>query len=448
MRPSIYYLYNEASAQDAKLCHELENWIYGLYRDERQTTRWHRVLPGGELRLERLRHMQQADVVLILMSPDFLSDDDCHQRAIEALALRARGTVVIPIVARPVPAFSGIPITELQILPRNGVPVSRWRKREDAWEHICNEMHILLEQVPKRPLFPENAEGATIGQYRILRKIGSGGTSDVFLAEHCMFGRLAAIKIARPDRKAELTMKWEAAMLHAASHPGVVGLYDAALLPDGRPYLIIEWLDGHDMAEEFEAQPPPADPRSWERRLRVVRQVAEAMAALHSRDLVHCDLKPSNILICNQPTPGSSLETARILDFGIARLRETTRPTVESGLIESGVIHGTADYISPELILGKDNVSGKVDVYSLGVILFEACTGRLPFESEHLAALMANVLTEIPPSIALINATAHPIVADLVARMLAKDPTERPTMQEVAQVLGATISQIATTNDG
>lgn len=445
MRPSVYYLYNEASAQDAKLCHELENWIYGLYRDERQTTRWHRVLPGGELRLERLRHMQQADVVLILLSPDFLGEDDCHQRAIEALTLRAHGTVVIPIVVRPVPALSGIPTAELQILPRNGVPVSRWRKRDDAWEHICNEMRVLLERAPKRPLFPANAAGATIGQYRILQQVGSGGTSEVFLAEHCIFGRRAAIKIARPDPKAELYMKWEAAMLHAASHPSVVGLYDAALLPDGRPYLIIEWLDGQSMADEFETEPAPDDAKTWLRRLSHVRQVAEAMAVLHAREVIHCDLKPSNILICNQTSAGGRIEIAKILDFGTARLRDTTRPTVESRHIESGVILGTVHYLSPELVLGKGDISGKVDVYSLGVILFEACTGRLPFEGHHVTNFMIQMITEVPPSIASFNATALPAVADLVVKMLAKEPTERPTMHDVAQVLGDAISEICKT---
>lgn len=448
MRPSIYYLYNEASTQDAKLCHELENWIYGLYRDERHTTRWHRVLPGGELRLERLRHMQEADVVLILLSPDFLGEDEYHQRALEALALRARGTVVIPIVVRPIPALSGIPTNELQILPRNGVPVSRWRKRDDAWEHICNEMRALLEQAPKRPLFPANTDGATIGQYRILHQIGSGGTGEVFLAQHFMFGRPAAIKIARPDAKAQLDIKWEAAMLHAAAHPGVVTLYDAALLPDGRPYLVLEWLEGQALDHEFETLPPPKDVKSWERRLRLVQQVAKAMTELHSRDLVHCDLKPSNILLCNQAGPMGRIETAKILDFGTARLRQTTKPTVESKLVESGVIHGTANYISPELILGKGDVSGKVDVYSLGVILFEACTGRLPIESGHLATMLASVVFEISPSIASINHTSTPIVTALVANMLAKEPAERPTMHDVAQILEDAIHEITNTDNG
>jgi hypothetical protein len=428
MRPSVYYLYNEASALDAKLCHELENWLYALYRDERQTTRWHKVLPGGELRLERLRQMQQADVILILLSPDFLGQDDCHQRALEALALRPRGTVVIPIVLRPVAGLDRPPMGELQLLPRNGVPISRWRKRDDAWEHVCNEMRTLLERAPKRPLFPFTSEGgATIGQYRIVREAGRGGSSYVFLAEHCMFARPAALKIALPDARAELYMQWEAAMLHAASHPGVIALYDAALLPDGRPYLVLEWLEGQDMGCELQRRSPPADSLGWQFYLRLLGQVAETMAALHARGIVHCDLKPSNIMICG--------DTAKIIDFTTARLRDTASRAFESPLVREEMIWGTPTYMAPELVMGKD-VSDKTDVFSLGAVFFEVCTGRLPFEGSMSLSLMAKVLSERPPSLMSLNPTAPPAVARIVDSMLERKPEDRPTMREVARALG------------
>ncbi len=422
MRPNVYYLYNEASALDAKLCHELENWIYSLYRDERQTTRWHKVLPGGELRLERLRQMQQADVILILLSPDFLGQDDCHQRALEALSLRPRGTVVIPILLRPVAGLDGPPLSELQLLPRNGVPISRWRKRDDAWEHICNEMRTLLERAPQRPLFPSPSEGgATIGQYRILNEAGRGGSSTVFRAEHCMFARPAALKIAHPDGRAELYMRWEAAMLHAASHPGVIALYDAALLPDGRPYLVLEWLEGQDMGGEMMVRP-------WQLCLRLLGQVAETMAVLHARGIVHCDLKPSNIMVCD--------ETVKIIDFSTARLRDTARPVFESPLVRSEQLFGTPAYMAPELLMGNDEVSDKTDVYSLGVMVFEACTGRLPFEWNSFAVGLMKAVTERPPSLMSLSPTAPPAVARIVDRMLERTPEDRPTMREVARALG------------
>ena len=429
IRPSVYYLYNEAATSDVKLCHELESWIYGLYRDERQTTRWHQVLPGGELRVERLRRMQEADVILVLLSADFLGLDDCHERALAALAERGRGAVVIPILLRPIAAAHGLPIGEIQPLPRNGVPISRWSERDDAWQHVCDEITAILEKAPPRRASPlQDEERSTIGQYRLLDLLGAGGVSEVYLAEHCLFARRVAIKLVPASPDAERLMRWEATILHAASHPGVVGLLDAGIRSDGSTYLILELLEGMETLD-VAGREHARDPASWRRIIDLTRQVAETMADLHARGLVHGDLKPSNLMIHRREGHEDRSETIKIIDFAATRFRNTS---------DEGICLGTPGYMSPEQVRGSD-VTEKGDVYALGATLFELCTGRPPFASRSVLELFATMFAARPPSVASLEPTAPPEVARLVDRMIAFDPDDRPTMRDVAQTLGESL---------
>lgn len=438
VRPSIFYLFNEESSSDAKLCQELETRLYALYRDDRQTSRWHKVLPGGEIRLERLQRMQEADVILLLLSPDFLGSDDCHERALSAVEERDRGAVVIPVLLRPVASTESLPLDHLQVLPRNKRPVIKWRHRDEAWKHVCEEIRSVVDQSTLRSARNAKHEpGTLVGNYRLVQRIATGGGSIVHEAEHLHFSRRAAIKIARPlggMERAAAIMRCEADSLAAAAHPGVTGLYDAGFLADGTPYIVMELVRGEDLLSY--ARRSGVGSPSTARAMAIGRQVAETMSALHGRGIIHCDLKPGNIILRDRDRPRGGHIDPVLIDFGMARLRSASSSMKHRELDEDGIV-GTPAYMSPEQVLSPDDVTERSDVYSLGVVLFEMLSGRLPFVRASMAGLFFQLLRQQPPPppLSSLEPSVPPAVERLVGRMLSEEPQDRPTMREVDDTL-------------
>lgn len=433
MRPSIFYLYNESSKSDAKLCQELESWLYALYRDERQTSRWHKVLPGGELQVARLRSMQEADLILLLLSADFLSTNDCFEQTLAALRERERDAVVIPILLRPVATTETLPLGQLQVLPRNGVPVIRWRRRDDAWEHICKEIRTVLEHSTLRSVRrSERNKTAVVGSYRIIRTLAYGFAS-VYEAEHTIFDRRAAIKIIRHldglDHAAR-AMRWEANALAAATHPGVVALYDAGVLSDGAPYIIMELLRGEPLSRSVFASSTETSPSNA--LLSTLCQVARTLSELHSRGIIHCDLKPQNIIIRTEDGLGARRFDAALIDFGAAELRSVASA---SERFEKDLLVGTPAYISPEQITDRSAITDRTDVYNFGVVLFELFSGRLPFTGFSAMDVIRRRLGEKTPSLASVLPEVPPMLGQVVDSMLVANPPDRPCMTDVVDAL-------------
>ncbi len=140
----LYYLFHEESAEDARLVRELETSMYALYRDEHHTTRWHRIPPGADVDDEDQRAAAEADIILVMLSPDFLGCDRCFRRSVAAHMERRRGATVVPILLRPVAPVESFPLAGLQILPRNGVPVSRSSSIDEAWQHLTDELKQVI----------------------------------------------------------------------------------------------------------------------------------------------------------------------------------------------------------------------------------------------------------------------------------------------------------------
>jgi serine/threonine-protein kinase len=275
-------------------------------------------------------------------------------------------------------------------------------------------------------------EGTQIGAYRVLKQIGEGGMGAVWLAEHVMLGRRAALKVLHSEysSKQEIVGRFfnEARAATAISDPGIVQVFDFGYHTDGSAYIVMELLDGEPLDKRLArvGTLPPADV------LRVMRQVASALGAAHAQGIVHRDLKPENIFLVRDPeVPGG--ERAKILDFGIAKLSGESKGIKT----HTAALMGTPLYMSPEQCRGAGRVDARADIYSLGCVLFALVVGRPPFEAEGMGEVISMHLRE-PAPLASSRASGVPPALDrLIARCLAKDPNERPASgKELAAALG------------
>jgi eukaryotic-like serine/threonine-protein kinase len=244
------------------------------------------------------------------------------------------------------------------------------------------------------------------GRYRLERRIGAGGMSEVWEATDAELGRKVAVKLLAFDADPERFDR-EARAAAGLAHPNVCALYDYGDA-DGRRFMVLELLPGGSLDDRLAAERPLPDDETR----RIAAEIAAGLAHAHQRGVVHRDLKPANILL---DTEGR----AKIADFGIARTRGTT------GLTEAGTVLGTAAYISPEQARG-DPATPTSDVYAFGVILFRMLTGRLPFEAAD-ALTLAAMHRDLPaPAVSERRPDAPPLLESVAAAALAKSPADRP----------------------
>lgn len=202
----------------------------------------------------------------------------------------------------------------------------------------------------------------------------------------------------------------EAEILATLRHPNVVEYVGHGEAEGGRPFLAMEWLDGHDLGTYLEKSS-----LSPEDAVTLLRKVAEALGVAHSRGIVHRDIKPNNIFLRN-----GGIDRPALLDFGIARRLRATRQ-----ITQTGVLLGTPSYMSPEQISGEQNVDPAADVFALGCVLYECLAGKPPFVGTNIAAVLAKILFQPVPPLRAMRPEVPEALEALVERMLAKDPTER-----------------------
>lgn len=264
------------------------------------------------------------------------------------------------------------------------------------------------------------------GRYVIEALAGTGGMASVYRARDQQGGRLVAVKVLE-QRTADLERQFlaESRLLYQLRHPAIVGYFDSGVTPSNRHFLVMEWLDGDDLATRLHRGPlaPVAA-------LALLDRIASALALAHDHGIVHRDVKPANIfLLGGEPT------AAKLLDFGIAQ-RDAARRTQT----RPGARFGTPSYMSPEQVRGKQTRDPRTDTFSLGCVFFECLTGEPAFAAHDVMAVFCKILLDEPPRVRALNPALSVAVPDgpdgsdgLVARMLAKEPGDRPTMKDVVQ---------------
>ncbi len=254
----------------------------------------------------------------------------------------------------------------------------------------------------------EVGEGSVVdGRYRVLRRLGSGGMADVWLAEDTHLQRQVALKVLHrryvQDREFVERFRREAEAAAGLQHPNVVAVFDRGDV-DGTYYIAMQYLEGNSLKELIDAGLSP------EQAAMLIRQVLEAARFAHRHGVVHRDLKPQNVIV---DAEGKAVVT----DFGIARAGV-------SEITQTGSVMGTPHYLSPEQAQGED-VTAVSDLYSIGVILYEALTRRVPFEGESAVAVAMKQVSQPPQRPSSIAPEVSPALDAVVMRALEKDPGQR-----------------------
>ena len=278
------------------------------------------------------------------------------------------------------------------------------------------------------------------GRFRVLAKLGEGGMGSVYRGEQTSLHRPCAIKLLKPELSSnqQLLRRFnaEAAAVAKLSHPNTVNIIDFGQDADGSLFIAMELIDGRSLRKAVQAEAPMPPQRA----LAIAAQIAASIADAHAQGIVHRDLKPDNVMLQDR---GRQRDVVRVLDFGIAKLRDDSR-TTQNSMTQAGDMLGTPQYMAPEQIQGAA-VDGRADIYALGCIVYEMLTGRQPFEAETVMAMLSKHLLEMPPppSIRRPDLGITPEVNLLVMSALQKDPRARPpTMEAYGEQIAAVAARL------
>lgn len=323
----------------------------------------------------------------------------------------------------------------LVVCPEDGTPLGDVDLGSEAERSISIDITTRLPTGPSGPAGVVEAavpRGTRVGDYVIEDQIGAGGGGAVYRASHVEIGKRAAIKVIHfnlaSSPSAVQRFLDEARTVNAINHPALVDIFAVGKLPDGRPYLVMELLQGRPLSVALRE-----GKLSMPEKLRIVEQACVALEAAHAKNVVHRDFKPDNIFLL---TEGSDLRL-KLLDFGVAKLldlgsqgaREQTR---------TGMVLGTPVYMSPEQILG-DQVGPASDVYSLGVVLYRLFTGRPPFVADTTVELFMQHVQKAAPLPDELSPLVPLRLSRLMHQMLAKNPANRPSLTLVRAAALATL---------
>jgi eukaryotic-like serine/threonine-protein kinase len=251
-------------------------------------------------------------------------------------------------------------------------------------------------------------------RFQIVRLVGNGGMGDVYQATDLEQGGPVALKIAQgSDRSSVQRFLREAVTLSKLRHRGIVRYIAHGVVADKMPYLVMEWLDGEDLGKRL-----ARGPLSVSETLAVGLQAAEALCAAHSRDVLHLDIKPSNLFL-----EGGRIDRLKLLDFGLARVATHSEEFL-SGIPDDHCF-GSWGFISPEQARGERDLDERADLHSLGTVLFSCLTHKPPLLVSHIVGAKAEVLFEVVPRASELRGDVPPALDALIARLMHRDPAKR-----------------------
>lgn len=263
-------------------------------------------------------------------------------------------------------------------------------------------------------------EADRLGSYALKRRLGAGGMGVVYEAEHALLRRSAAIKLIRQDAASDLSLERFEREVQATSrltHPNTVQVFDYGRTPSGVFYYAMEFIDGVTLRELVEG----AGPVPPERAKQLIRQAAGALAEAHALGMIHRDLKPDNIMVCER---GGIHDYVKVLDFGLVKNRAMADQTF---ITKEHAMIGTPEYMAPEAFLGGADLTPASDIYGLGSVLYFLLTGRPPHSAPSLMALVARVTTaEVPPPETALGAPIQKELSALTMACLSRAPEARP----------------------
>ena len=264
------------------------------------------------------------------------------------------------------------------------------------------------------------------GRYAIVREIGRGGMGVVYEAEHVELGKRIAVKVLLDkytnDDEAVVRFKREALAASRIGSPHIIDVSHIGTAPDGRPFVVMELLQGESLAGLLRRTGPMPE---W-RAIHIMRQVLRAAGAAHAKGIIHRDLKPDNIFIVNRD---DQQDFVKLLDFGISKFMETNEHSLQTQLTTTGAVMGTPLYMAPEQAMGSP-VAPSVDIYACGVILYEMLSGRPPFNDGNYNVIVAKLLTAEPPRLDELRKGLARSLVGAVHKALAKEPSARfPTAE-------------------
>jgi serine/threonine-protein kinase len=275
--------------------------------------------------------------------------------------------------------------------------------------------------------------GKLIGSYLIARRIGAGGMGQVYRAVHPDIGSRVAIKVLSHEcsQNRDLVERFfaEARAVNVIRHEGIVNVLDLSSLPDGRPYIVMEHLDGEALSALIRRRGAlPFGSLAY-----LMLEVLDALRAAHEKGIVHRDLKPDNVFV----TPAGH---AKVLDFGIAKLKPELGAMSDG--TRTGSLLGTPHYMSPEQAMGRQ-ADARSDLYAVAVILYEGFTGRRPFDAPTLYELLKQQVEQYPPPPTSLRPDLPPALEHVLRRGLDKDPAQRfQSAAELAAALASAASSL------
>jgi len=283
------------------------------------------------------------------------------------------------------------------------------------------------------PGTPDKLLGEVLAnRYQIEERLGEGAMGAVYRAKHVKVGRAFAVKVLHPhlllDAKIQQRFEREAELAGRLRHPNVIGVIDVGETPDGMRYMVMDFAAGPDLAALLSEAPMPPP-----RVIRLVRQLLEGLYHAHEAGLVHRDFKPENVIV-ERDSHGA--EVPRIVDFGIAIVREGGESTEgPSRLTTNGLVLGTPHYMAPEQAIA-DPIDHRIDLFALGIMIYEMLSGKLPFDGSGVEVARANLLLDPPPiSERVPHLEVDPLLEAFARRLMAKKRDMRPATAMAARDL-------------